>query len=49
MPTAAYVTRLIVGRPLSSGRLESERLDKKTALAVLSPDASPRQWLPAMA
>ena len=31
--------RLLVGRPLASERLEAERLDKKTALAVLSSDA----------
>ena len=31
--------RLLFGRPLASERLESERLDKKTALAVLSSDA----------
>ncbi|MHB1861541.1 MAG: APC family permease [Gemmatimonadaceae bacterium] len=31
--------RLLVGRPLSSDRLEHERLNKKTALAVLSSDA----------
>jgi amino acid transporter len=31
--------RLLVGRPLASERLESERLDKRTALAVLSSDA----------
>ena len=31
--------RLLVGRPLASERLDSERLDKKTALAVLSSDA----------
>jgi amino acid transporter len=30
---------LLFGRPLSSERLEHERLDKKTALAVLSSDA----------
>jgi len=39
MPTTAYVKRLVFGRPLPSDRLESERLDKKTALAVLSSDA----------
>lgn len=31
--------RLIFGRPLPSDRLEHERLNKKTALAVLSSDA----------
>ena len=31
--------RLLFGRPLSSDRLEGERLNKKTALAVLSSDA----------
>ena len=31
--------RLLVGRPLASERLESERLNKRTALAVLSSDA----------
>jgi amino acid transporter len=31
--------RLLVGRPLPSDRLDHERLDKKTALAVLSSDA----------
>lgn len=31
--------RLLFGRPLSSDRLEHERLNKKTALAVLSSDA----------
>ncbi len=33
------VKRLLVGRPLPSDRLEHERLNKKTALAVLSSDA----------
>ena len=33
------VKRLIFGRPLASDRLEQERLNKKTALAVLSSDA----------
>ena len=31
--------RLMVGRPLATERLETERLTKKTALAVLSSDA----------
>src|SRR4051812_49836105 len=31
--------RLLFGRPLASDRLEHERLNKKTALAVLSSDA----------
>ena len=31
--------RLLVGRPLPSDRLDHERLNKKTALAVLSSDA----------
>ena len=40
MPTPlANVKRLLFGRPLPSDRLEHERLDKKTALAVLSSDA----------
>jgi amino acid transporter len=33
------VKRLLVGRPLATERLEHERLNKKTALAVLSSDA----------
>jgi amino acid transporter len=33
------VKKLLVGRPLPSERLEHERLNKKTALAVLSSDA----------
>src|SRR5262245_60363082 len=33
------VKRLLFGRPLPSDRLEHERLNKKTALAVLSSDA----------
>jgi amino acid transporter len=36
---AAHLKRLIFGRPLSSERLEHERLGKITALAVLSSDA----------
>src|SRR5688500_12524987 len=40
MPTAlTRFKRLLFGRPLPSDRLEHERLDKKTALAVLSSDA----------
>src|SRR3954468_8210381 len=33
------IKRLVFGRPLASDRLEHERLNKKTALAVLSSDA----------
>src|SRR5436190_4696167 len=40
MPSAVTrVKRILVGRPLPSERLEHERLNKKTALAVLSSDA----------
>ena len=40
MPNAATrFKRLVFGRPLPSERLEHERLNKKTALAVLSSDA----------
>jgi amino acid transporter len=40
MPTTVTrVKRLVFGRPLPSDRLEHERLNKKTALAVLSSDA----------
>jgi amino acid transporter len=40
MPTVyARLKRLLFGRPLPSDRLDYERLDKKTALAVLSSDA----------
>jgi amino acid transporter len=40
MPTAfANYKRVVFGRPLPSDRLEHERLNKKTALAVLSSDA----------
>src|SRR3954462_15335279 len=40
MPTTIKrVKNLLVGRPLPSERLEHERLNKKTALAVLSSDA----------
>src|SRR5437764_8840300 len=37
--TYARFKRLLVGRPLPSDRLDHERLNKKTALAVLSSDA----------
>jgi len=37
--TIKRVKNLLVGRPLPSERLEHERLNKKTALAVLSSDA----------
>jgi amino acid transporter len=37
--TLVGLKRLLVGRPLATERLEHERLDKKTALAVLSSDA----------
>src|SRR3982750_2642669 len=40
MPSAVKrLKKLLVGRPLPSERLEHERLNKKTALAVLSSDA----------
>ncbi len=40
MPTPlTRFKRLLFGKPLASERLEHERLDKKTALAVLSSDA----------
>jgi len=40
MPTPlTRFKRLLVGRPLATERLEHERLNKKTALAVLSSDA----------
>src|SRR6476620_4748760 len=40
MPSAyRQVKRVLFGRPLPSERLEHERLNKKTALAVLSSDA----------
>lgn len=40
MPTAATrLKRVLFGRPLATDRLEHERLNKKTALAVLSSDA----------
>ena len=40
MPTAySRIKRVIFGRPLASDRLDHERLNKKTALAVLSSDA----------
>ncbi|HEX2719182.1 MAG TPA: APC family permease, partial [Gemmatimonadaceae bacterium] len=37
--TLTRIKRLLFGRPLPSDRLEHERLNKKTALAVLSSDA----------
>src|SRR5689334_14334287 len=37
--TFTRVKRLVFGRPLPSDRLDHERLNKKTALAVLSSDA----------
>src|SRR5579884_282144 len=40
MPTPlGRIKRILFGRPLPSDRLEHERLNKKTALAVLSSDA----------
>src|SRR5215467_3142978 len=40
MPTPyKRVKRILFGRPLASDRLDHERLNKKTALAVLSSDA----------
>ena len=40
MPSAyRHLKHIVFGRPLASERLEHERLDKKTALAVLSSDA----------
>ncbi len=39
MITIAAAKRVLFGRPLPSDRLEEERLNKKTALAVLSSDA----------
>ncbi|MGI8510993.1 MAG: APC family permease [Gemmatimonadaceae bacterium] len=40
MPTApTRLKRVLFGRPLATDRLEHERLNKKTALAVLSSDA----------
>ncbi len=39
MPALSHAKRVLIGRPLSSERLEHERLNKKTALAVLSSDA----------
>ena len=40
MPTTlTRLKRLMFGRPLASDRLDHERLNKKTALAVLSSDA----------
>jgi len=37
--TATGLKRILFGRPLASDRLEEQRLNKKTALAVLSSDA----------
>jgi len=39
MATATVLKRILFGRPLASDRLEDQRLNKKTALAVLSSDA----------
>src|SRR5256885_11633144 len=40
MPSAyRHLKHVVFGRPLPSERLEHERLNKKTALAVLSSDA----------
>src|SRR5436190_18631057 len=40
MPTPyKHIKRWLFGRPLASDRLDHERLNKKTALAVLSSDA----------
>ena len=39
MSPLAYAKRMLIGRPLSSESLDHERLNKKTALAVLSSDA----------
>jgi len=39
MPALAVAKRLLIGAPLSNERMEHERLNKKTALAVLSSDA----------
>jgi amino acid transporter len=39
VPVLSVVKRLIIGKPLANERLEHERLNKKTALAVLSSDA----------
>ena len=40
MPTPyKRLKRILFGRPLASDRLEHEKLNKKTALAVLSSDA----------
>src|SRR6266542_4815260 len=38
MPRLTRLKRILFGRPLASDRLEHERLNKKTALAVLSSD-----------
>ncbi len=39
MTPLAHAKRMLIGRPLSSESLDQERLNKKTALAVLSSDA----------
>ena len=39
MPTPYARVKQLLGRPLPSDRLDHERLNKKTALAVLSSDA----------
>jgi len=39
MATATVLKRVLFGRPLASDRLDEQRLNKKTALAVLSSDA----------
>ena len=39
MITITAAKRVLFGRPLPSDRLEDQRLNKKTALAVLSSDA----------
>lgn len=39
MSPLLYAKRLLLGAPLASERLDHEKLDKKTALAVLSSDA----------
>src|SRR5215211_5607316 len=39
MSSYKQIKRVLFGRPLASDRLDHERLNKKTALAVLSSDA----------
>ena len=39
MSPLALAKRFLIGKPLANGRLEHERLNKRTALAVLSSDA----------